>query len=150
MSCTVWKAKKSGRQEFSWKVLDTIVTCLVYVTRLWLLPACAAGLRHSYSTQKINIMLLGCFCMYLIQVKSVLSFITGLLAPPLSITLHTEASAIVNPRHAYAERVTVLGLCVCVSVCLSPLILALQGPITRFQWAHGVAVQWGAARMLAS
>jgi len=53
---------------------------------------CAVGLRHSYSTQMIDIMLLGCFCRYLIQVKSVLSFITGLFAPPLSIT---EASAIV-------------------------------------------------------
>ena len=32
---------------------------------------------------------------------------------------------IVNPRHAYAARVTVLGLlvCVCVSVCLLPRFL---------------------------
>ena len=32
---------------------------------------------------------------------------------------------IFNPRRACVARVTVLGLCVCVSVCLSALILAL-------------------------
>jgi len=36
----------------------------------------------------------------------------------------------INPQRACAARVTVLGLCVfvCLSVCLSPPILALQGP----------------------
>jgi len=37
-------------------------------------------------------------------------------------------TCLVNPWCACAVRVTVLGLCVCVSVCLSPVILALQGP----------------------
>ena len=31
-----------------------------------------------------------------------------------------------NPRRACAARVTVLGLCVCPSVCVSTTILALQ------------------------
>ena len=33
---------------------------------------------------------------------------------------------VINLRHACAVRVTVVGLCVCVSVCLSTTILALQ------------------------
>ena len=33
---------------------------------------------------------------------------------------------IINPRRACAARVTVLGLSVCLSVCLSTLILAVQ------------------------
>ena len=41
-------------------------------------------------------------------------------------------TTVIHPRRACAARVTVLGLCVCESVslcvCVSPLILALQGP----------------------
>ena len=40
--------------------------------------------------------------------------------------LLSSCSFIFNPRRACAARVTVLGLCLCVSVCLSTLILALQ------------------------
>ena len=34
--------------------------------------------------------------------------------------------SLINPRRACAARVTVVGLCVCLSVCLSTTILALQ------------------------
>ena len=34
--------------------------------------------------------------------------------------------SLINPRRASAARVTVVGLCVCVFVCLSTTILALQ------------------------
>ena len=33
---------------------------------------------------------------------------------------------LINPRRACAARVTVVGLCVCLFVCLSATILALQ------------------------
>ena len=38
------------------------------------------------------------------------------------------ALMLINPRRACATRVTVVVLCVCVFVCLSPRILVLQAP----------------------
>ena len=43
-----------------------------------------------------------------------------------------RSDAIINPRRAHAlARVTVVGLCVCVSVCLSGLNLLLQASTSR-------------------
>ena len=39
---------------------------------------------------------------------------------------YTERQILINPRRACAARVTVVVLCVCLSVCLSTTILALQ------------------------
>ena len=67
--------------------------------------------------------------------RAVLNF---LLLPPLCNRSHSNSMqhsnyrllSLVNPRHACAARVTVVGLCVCVFVCLSvcqsTTILALQ------------------------
>ena len=41
------------------------------------------------------------------------------------VHVHT-AHTVINPRRACAARVTVVVLCVCLSVCLSTTILALQ------------------------
>ena len=67
---------------------------------------------------------------------------------------------VVNPRRACAARVTVVGLCVCLSVCLSTTILALQAMrrlmsdtnsfsatrawkiMWRFCWNDGVREIW--------
>ena len=42
----------------------------------------------------------------------------------LSLMRHMSVYMLINPRRACAARVTVLGLSVCLSVCLSPLQLA--------------------------
>ena len=39
---------------------------------------------------------------------------------------YTCISTVINPRRACAARVTVVVLCVCLSVCLSTTILALR------------------------
>ena len=41
-------------------------------------------------------------------------------------TVMAHVHSVINPRRACAARVTVLGLSVCLSVCLSTLILAVQ------------------------
>ena len=43
----------------------------------------------------------------------------------------------INPRRACAARVTVLGLSVCLSVCLSTLILALQATRLPMSYRNG-------------
>ena len=45
--------------------------------------------------------------------------------------------AVINPRRACAARVTVLGLSVCLSVCLSTLILALQATRRPMSYTNG-------------
>ena len=42
------------------------------------------------------------------------------------VRVRVHVGAIINPRRACAARVTVVGLCVCLFVCLSTTILALQ------------------------
>ena len=50
---------------------------------------------------------------------------------PTQDILHPESvlspDSIINPRRACAARVTVLGLCVCLSVCLLPNISLFTG-----------------------
>ena len=48
------------------------------------------------------------------------------IPPRESFNSVQKCKSIVNPRRACAARVTVVGLCVCLSVCLSTTILALQ------------------------
>ena len=52
-----------------------------------------------------------------------------------------------NPQHACAARVTVLGLCVCVSVCLSVSSNLTSRTITRPTGnTNGFSVTWAAKR----
>ena len=44
----------------------------------------------------------------------------------ISLSTYVFVQNLINPRRACAARVTVLGMCVCLSVCLSTTILALQ------------------------
>ena len=46
--------------------------------------------------------------------------------PPQDYTALEVLDDIINPRRACAARVTVVVLCVCVSVCVSTTILGLQ------------------------
>ena len=46
-------------------------------------------------------------------------------------------NTIINPQRACAARVTVLGWCVC--VCVSPLILSLQGPSQLISDTNGAS-----------
>ena len=52
----------------------------------------------------------------------------GLVAPrgPVVDNILLTTYILINPRRACAARVTVVVLCVCVSVCVSTTILALQ------------------------
>ena len=51
----------------------------------------------------------------------------------LGITV-SDQTMIINPRRACAARVTVLALCVCVSVCLLPATNCICGIIIGFSW----------------
>ena len=59
--------------------------------------------------------------------------------------LLSSCSFIFNPRRACAARVTVFGLCVCVSVCLSMLIQArkrLMSDTNIFSDTSAQKVNW--------
>ena len=72
-------------------------------------------------------------CMCFITVTCMCTFLLYMCV----LLLLQALFCIVNPRRACAARVTVLGLSMCLSVCLSTLILALQATRRPMSYTNG-------------
>ena len=70
-------------------------------------------------------------------VQRVMAYTKKKLSTLISLEDKSEVKPIINPWRACAAKVTVLGLCVCVSVCLSPRFLPPRATMRPTRYTSG-------------